>query len=784
MMIASSRVARRKYRLYKWTELEIPDEPQPRRKRVARWITNWRSKSASLCDICRSRNLDLRPLTAEPPDFCELPDNPENEDLDELEKRYTVSINDFSPEEAREVRLTCSLCALLLCCLDATEQDGWLGYMRCICTLRPRFDRSTNGKGGRIIHKQQVWVEFQPIEGEVLLDMVDIEGFRSSGEKRKPIPAIANLKLLRYWLKDCDKKHRHPDIPNAILSRIQAVLDGGIFRVINTSTGVVEVLASLSKFVALSYVWGLDSSQPKNQPLKGGPISDYPPTIRDSINVAKSLGYEWLWVDRVCIDQTSDSEKAKLIPYMKDIYAAAHLTIVAACGESAQNGLLGTQETPRNAKSPLIIGPSVAFQPICPRFENIISKTTWNKRGWTFQEYVFARRLLFVFDSEMFFKCAEYTFRESRGHHPVIDNQGSVNRWMFNESGICNAARLQAILHGKEARTEDLLTAQTFLDAVMEYSARKLTIGEDRVDAFAGVILAAMSPMDQASEQAFLKHGHPLPFFESLLTWRCGLSLIGTPDPNLKLPVPSWSWAHTGVEVYIPIMGETGGCYDQYRWFQYSQVWNYDVLGLPTKYNAMDHLVQLSLPDELVADQSWIPSLPQDSNSAHGGESTIIPTPTSLSPPKLHLLTIVFDARLARCDPLHPTKHILLAPESTETTAEVVKQYWDLRLDIMETWSFQPGYESLFPSEGASPRQQPFETFAVVAGYPYVGAYRGNQWSNEVHFELHVMLLEPTVQQDTYSRLGINRLRNVWKESFFADTIRRGRPRWQYIHII
>ncbi|KAI3344018.1 heterokaryon incompatibility protein-domain-containing protein [Ustulina deusta] len=789
MMIATSRTARRKYGFWRWPELQDSETsaPKSQRHRVARWLAQWKSKAPPLCRKCRNLELDLRPLTANPPDFSELPENPENEDLDELEKRYTVYINDFSPEEARASRSECSLCELLLTCLPVTEQVGWLGNMRCVCTLRPRFDRSTNvKKGGSIIHKQQIWVEFQPIEGEVLLDMVDVEEFRPTAKRRTPISPTTDPKLLRWWLKNCDRKHSHPDIPNAVRSRMQVILDGGIFRLINTSTGFVEVLASLPTFVALSYVWGPNPGQLKNEPLKGGPVLDYPPTIRDSIAVANSLGYEWLWVDRVCIDQNSDSEKAKLIPYMKDIYAAAHLTIVAACGKGADDGLLGTQGTPRKTDKPLVLGRSVAVLPVSDRFEILVSNSIWSERGWTFQEHVFSRRLLFVFDSEIFFTCGEYTFRESTGRRLVIHNQGPVNRWLWHESGICDAAKLQTVFHGKAGKTEDLLTSGLFLSAVIEYSRRNLSVKEDRVAAFAGVILSAMKPMDPVSEEAFLKHGHPLPFFESLLTWGRGLHLFGTLDPTKKLPVPSWSWAYTGQDVYISILGETRGCYDQYYWFHYTQLRNHDVLGLPTKDNVMGPLIGLPLSDELIADRSWIEGLTQELNSDHeGGQRGTAPAPTSLLP-KLHLLTLVFDARLVRCDNYsrEPGQYLLVALGSTETTLDIVRRDRAVKTSHIRDWSIQPGCESLFPIEGISPRQKPFETFAIITGFPGAGAYRVNEWSNEVYYDLSVMLLEPTGQQDTYSRLGMNCIKFVYKDCYVSETIRKGRPRWQYIHIV
>ncbi|KAI0804120.1 heterokaryon incompatibility protein-domain-containing protein [Xylaria sp. FL0064] len=788
-MIPYSRDTMRRYSFWKWPELQDSKltKTKSRRNCLTRWLTHWRSKAAPLCHKCRNRKLDLRPLLADPPDISVLPvpEDPEDEHFDELEAKYTVYIDGFLAEEAKASKLECSLCALLLASLDATCQDGWLGHMRCIVQLRPRFDRSTNvKKEGRIIHKQQIWVEFQPIEGEVLVDLVDVEEFKPTG-KRRPVAPTADLKLLKWWLKNCDQKHSHPDISSTVRSRMQVILDGGIFRLINTTTGSVEVLTSLPIFVALSYVWGPNSGQTKCKPLEGGPVSDYPPTIRDSIVTAKALGYGWLWVDRLCIDQNSSSEKAKLIPYMKDIYAAAHLTIVAACGAGAEDGLFGTQGTPRKVEKPLILGPSVAVLPVSLEFEDMKSNATWSTRGWTFQEHVFSRRLLFAFDLEMIFTCGERVFRESTGRRRVIRNQGGVKRWLFHEGGICDAGKLQTIFHNNAAKIEGSFTSGSFLKALMEYSERSLSVKEDRVGAFAGVVLSAMDPMDQLSEEAFLKHGHPLTFFESLLTWGRGF-VLGTIDPSKKLDVPSWSWAYTGVGVRFEVYGDTRGCYDQYHHFDYTQLPNHDVLGLPTKYHAATSLLEFPLSDELVADRSWMENLPQESESEHGGCGTSSLTLTSLLP-KLHLLTLIFDARFIRYEHFDGSNTYMLAPlGSTETALDIKRSNRERRTqdDKIGDWSLQPGCEFLFPKQGDICRQQPFETFAVITGFPRIGAYDGNTWRDDVYFDLNVMLLEPTGQQDTYSRLGMNCLHCVWKESWHSEIIKKGRPRWQYIHLV
>jgi hypothetical protein len=87
------------------------------------------------------------------------------------------------------------------------------------------------------------------------------------------------------------------------------------------------------KYVALSYVWGR------------GPAEDWPRVILDAADTTRRLGFEYLWVDRLCIDQSNPAEKHYLISKMASIYEGAELTIVAAAGLDAKYGLPGGDDT-------------------------------------------------------------------------------------------------------------------------------------------------------------------------------------------------------------------------------------------------------------------------------------------------------------------------------------------------------------------------------------------------------------------------------------------------------
>ncbi|GAP87801.2 putative tol protein [Rosellinia necatrix] len=761
---------------------------KPQRRGLTRWLTPlFKNEAPSLCQVCLNRKLDFRPLIEEPPG---APYNDVDDYmLTELEEQKAVHINDFLLDEATANESKCSLCRLLLYCADKSLQRDWLLRMPCLCTIRPRYDWLTHdGVTGNVIHRYQVWVNIQPVEPDIVFDVTSTKKLRRVRKPRLIVPPQVNLRLLREWVRRCDEKHSHSGIPNTTGSRMQPILARGLFRVINTSTGSVEAPTSLPKFVALSYVWGPASEQSGYAPLESKPIAAHARTIRDAATVAKAIGFKWIWVDRICIDQTSQHEKTLLIPRMKDIFAAAQLTIVAGCGADAQVGLLGSPGTPRTTEKSILLGSSVALLPVSVSASRLIDDAFWSRRGWTFEEHIFSRRLLYVLESEVYFRCGTHTFRESMGCSPIGLNEGIVHRGIIGQRHRSYAVELHQSIQSKPANMSEVLNTDRFLSSVETYCNRDLMVEGDRVPAFAGVAIAALpAPIDEVSEQSLLGHGHPLHLFEILLTWQRGYSdrakYLLPPD---KPFAPSWSWASS----------PDGARYTRVRnqlllnpdsWFQYTVLSNQDIVGIPTGSNSVDQLIGLKLPDELIADQPWMKglsdNLPRGYEARPATDSRIYDSP---SLPKLHLVTLVFDAQFLQLDEPHSLyksaprdTYVLTSLGSTETAHEVDRV---LGMNFRDTWGLNSYLEPRYYACERASRPQPFETFAVITGR----AFRpppGGHAPGELRYDLWVMLLDPPGQHDTYTRVGLSRLQYLHEGSHNTKVIKEGRPRWQHICI-
>ncbi|EXJ66237.1 uncharacterized protein A1O5_10389 [Cladophialophora psammophila CBS 110553] len=99
-------------------------------------------------------------------------------------------------------------------------------------------------------------------------------------------------------------------------------------------------------FAALSYCWGGE------QPMKCDssnvvlyvtaiPFEKQPQTIKDAARVCQGMGFQYLWIDALCIIQENSTEKSVEIAKMTSIYGSAMVTVVAARSSSATEGFLG-----------------------------------------------------------------------------------------------------------------------------------------------------------------------------------------------------------------------------------------------------------------------------------------------------------------------------------------------------------------------------------------------------------------------------------------------------------
>lgn len=176
-----------------------------------------------------------------------------------------------------------------------------------------------------------------------------------------------------------------------------------------------------AEYATLSYVWGAATETPTISPGSRLP-DDIPLVVVDAISVCLQLGLPYLWVDRYCIRQDDAESKHAQIRNMNLIYKQSALTIIAAAGSGPTYGLPGVSRHRTNVHRRSIrkLEPYTIF-PIRSDVElrsshdgrmNLFAGSTWNSRGWTYQEAVVSRRRLIFTDRLIVFQCWESMWDE------------------------------------------------------------------------------------------------------------------------------------------------------------------------------------------------------------------------------------------------------------------------------------------------------------------------------------------------------------------------------------
>lgn len=331
----------------------------------------------------------------------------------------------------------------------------------------------------------------------------------------------SDLEIINSWLDECNNHHgthcqgecKAGDNWPALLIDVQS------YCLIHGSEA--------KRYVCLSYVWGqvscLQTTKGNLERLfRPGVLRErgldghrIPKTILQAIEVTGLIGERFCWVDQLCIIQDDEAIKDTQIDNMASIYANAFVTLVAAEGTSASDGLQ-QQINFKTVKS--------RENPYWDWHGPMLKRSAWSQRGWTFQELIFSQRAIFFFDNRVTWECHCAVWEDEVVKE--ADREPCRNRVSQDSQGF------------QYTTWPDL---EEYARLVGEYNGRKLTFPSDALRAFSGVT----SALARTYKGGFI-YGHPTLFFDACLLWQPSWPLRRR-QSNLDIGdhgyMPSWSWA-------------------------------------------------------------------------------------------------------------------------------------------------------------------------------------------------------------------------------------------------
>lgn len=295
-----------------------------------------------------------------------------------------------------------------------------------------------------------------------------------------------------------------------------------------------------------------------------------PKTLREAVTLTIDLGYEYIWIDALCIIQNDPNDWAIEGSKMHWIYQGSALTLSAAAGKDCEAGLFPDrtsilQSEPvemeilsESTSASEVKDNSIQVYPphhadpshkkaIVLQYDmherlppHIRARDYLSKRGWVLQERVLSPALVHFATTDTIWECREHCVSEIGDRSSVVDKYFKGVRTINKvKAGSGGGLRL--------AEDSERNWHRRWLNVVVNYTERELTFPEDKLAAVAGL---ARYVRDNGLNSRYLA-GHWVDkwFVESLTWYRANRDVVVAHEPEgpgCKKPsyiAPSWSWA-------------------------------------------------------------------------------------------------------------------------------------------------------------------------------------------------------------------------------------------------
>ncbi|KAI1069161.1 hypothetical protein LB507_006129 [Fusarium sp. FIESC RH6] len=504
---------------------------------------------------------------------------------------------------------SCQLCSLALgriCLHDSTlkhseDNEEYLARQQA----RVFYGKRPHPKGGLTIivsdvssrdpsqEKEFPWLLVRIFDGDPARDLSARTGRLVPENSSSPESTTQALK----WLKDCLLSQDHPDDCSHVVDQglekdlagttsphsgstpelrklklcedinflyetrvgVQTSIQdraGRLVQIIGTDKlRLVESSAECIPYVALSYRWGhLDAiwqttAKNHNSRQYEFSIEELPRTLSDAVKVTRDLGFQWIWIDSLCIVQDDKDDWAREAVKMASIYRNAIATISAASSQDAKAGLHNERSTSmfdkersiciRNTLSTgqesalyIFLDPKIRLDDRVYGIRDmgdLLSHCSLRDRGWTMQERILSPRIIHYASDQLYWEC----------YHGIQESEDKL-RWMWQSSTIPKIAHRIKLAKDDETKKKELkdMLYNWYVHIVGgNYSHRSLTYGEDKLVAIGGVARA----LDDIEPMGYMV-GHWGEYDDDLVKSLCW-KRRGPGQKAVNYRAPSWSWA-------------------------------------------------------------------------------------------------------------------------------------------------------------------------------------------------------------------------------------------------
>ncbi|KAE9375031.1 HET-domain-containing protein [Stipitochalara longipes BDJ] len=343
----------------------------------------------------------------------------------------------------------------------------------------------------------------------------------------------ASMELANIWLATCLKDHAECRLTATDFTSFfpKRVIDVSPFngsndvRLFTYAVRTSEATAFAQPYVTLSHCWGThqiittttDSIERHHRRIEWQKLSK---TFQEAITTTRSLGFQYIWIDSLCIIQDSVGDWETESAVMGEIYRRSILTISAAKAGNGSDGcfVMRDGKSIRPVQLPAYFGDQIAGKrgrTECKLQAPANSQRVWAattninfasgplyNRAWVYQEQALARRSLVFGEECMYWECPSLVASES-------EPMGSMHRFDGLQLPLLEFGKLlNSLTRGVAVTNQSGVASGSLRDFwythVGAYSGRALTRLTDRLPALSGLAFKISEVFDDNTYAAGL----------------------------------------------------------------------------------------------------------------------------------------------------------------------------------------------------------------------------------------------------------------------------------------
>ena len=313
------------------------------------------------------------------------------------------------------------------------------------------------------------------------------------------------------------------------------------------------------RYLTLSHRWGRQNvvkltSDNMDRLAHHLPLQELSQTFKDAIKIASQLGYQYIWIDSLCIIQDSAADWEREAVLMAKVYGLSDCTLAALSMRDSRgcfrrrNPLFRRPCRLVKARGMDIYayGFTISGPPGYGLYEGddddrpdfVLDNDALLRRAWVFQERLISHRILYLGASGLYWECCEDKASEFWPDGNRHEIQQEDYRDHHNIPVKIALAKLADSRQWDRQRWTDnppnIAFSKLWNQMVETYTSARLTYESDRAVALSGV-----ATMLQVRTGMTYLAGLWKEFLPDGLTWRRSRSETLTKDQRRR---PTWSW--------------------------------------------------------------------------------------------------------------------------------------------------------------------------------------------------------------------------------------------------